>query len=77
MAAAGAAVGRCVALNCTSVWNGSTAAAERMEWGSIVNVSSVGSYVPLPLSGHCALASDAARWVTGQTLTVSGGLTSF
>jgi len=23
------------------------------------------------------LASDAARWVTGQTLTVSGGLTSF
>ena len=137
----------CVALNFTSVWNGSMAAVEQMEWGSIVNVSSVASYVPLPLSGHYAackaavnsltqtmahelapdirvnavapgpipterffekldakgyrlgdladrmplgfgtprdigdavvyLASDAARWVTGQTLTVSGGLTSF
>ena len=136
----------CLALNFTSVWDGSMAAVEQMQWGSIVNVSSLASYVPLPLSGHYAackaavnsltqtmahelapdirvnavapgpiptsqffekldakgyelsdltdrmplglgtprdvgdavvyLASDAARWVTGQTLTISGGLTS-
>lgn len=133
----------CLALNLTAVWNGSMAAVEQMEWGSIINVSSLSSTLPMPHSGHYAackaavnsltqtmaqelapdirvnavapgpvatssffgnldakgieldtltdrmplglgtptdvgnavvyLASDAARWVTGQTLTISGG----
>ena len=137
----------CIALNFTAVWDGSMAAVEQMQWGSIINVSSLASYVPLPLGGHYAackaavnsltqtmahelapdirvngvapgpvppvsssrsstprdtnsatstdrmplglgapedvgnavvyLASDAARWITGQTITIAGGLTSF
>ncbi len=135
----------CVAVNFTAVWDGAMAAVEQMQWGSIINVSSVASFTPLPLSGHYAackaavnsltqtmahelapdirvnavapgpiptehlfrnldakgyelsrltdriplglgapedvggavvyLASDAARWVTGQTLTIAGGYT--
>jgi NAD(P)-dependent dehydrogenase (short-subunit alcohol dehydrogenase family) len=137
----------CLALNLTAVWDGAMAAAEQMQWGSIVNISSVAAFGPVRGAGHYSackaavnsltqtmahelapdirvngiapgpvptehffgnieakdypldrlteriplglgtprdigdaavyLSSDAARWVTGQTLVVSGGLTSF
>lgn len=135
---------RVVDLNFTAVWNGSMAAVEQMRWGSIINVSSMAAFGPMPGKGHYAackaavisltrtmavelapdvrvnaiapgmistqllfdaveaeglelgdlemraplglgapadvgaaavyLASPAARWVTGQTIQVSGGL---
>jgi len=137
----------CLAVNFTAVWDGSMAAVEQMQWGSIINISSLSAFGPLPRSGHYAackaavnsltqtmahelapdirvngvapgpvateqlfgsldakgrtieeltarmplgighpqdvgeavvyLASDAARWVTGQTLVISGGLSVF
>jgi NAD(P)-dependent dehydrogenase (short-subunit alcohol dehydrogenase family) len=137
----------CLAVNLTAVWDGSMAAVEQMQWGSIINISSLSSFGPLPASGHYAackaavnsltqtmahelapdirvngvapgpvateqffgnldakgrtieeltarmplgighprdvgdavvyLASDAARWVTGQTLVISGGMSVF
>ena len=57
----------CLALNFTSVWDGSMAAVEQMEWGSTVNVSSLASYVPLPLSGHYAACKAAVNSLT-QTM---------
>lgn len=133
-----------VDLNFTAVWNGSMAAVEQMRWGSIINVSSMAAFGPMPGKGHYAackaavisltrtmaaelapdirvnaiapgmiptqllfdaveveglaledlamraplglgtpadvgaaavyLASPAAKWVTGQTIQVSGGL---
>jgi NAD(P)-dependent dehydrogenase (short-subunit alcohol dehydrogenase family) len=137
----------CLALNFTAVWDGSMAAVEQMQWGSIVNISSVAAFGPVRGAGHYSackaavnsltqtmahelapdirvngiapgpvptahffdnleakgypldelteriplglgtprdigeavvyLSSEAARWVTGQTLVVSGGLTLF
>jgi NAD(P)-dependent dehydrogenase (short-subunit alcohol dehydrogenase family) len=135
----------CVALNFTAVWNGAMAAVEQMRWGSIINISSMAAFGPMPGQGHYAackaavisltrtmsvefapdirvnaiapgpiptqwlfesvdaeevdvdelaaqvplglgtprdvgaaavyLASEAARWVTGQTIEVAGGMT--
>jgi NAD(P)-dependent dehydrogenase (short-subunit alcohol dehydrogenase family) len=132
-------------LNFTAVWNGSMAAVEQMHWGSIINVSSMAAFGPMPGKGHYAackaavisltstmavelapdirvnaiapgmiptrllfaavdvegleldelatrvplglgtpadvaaaavfLASPAAKWITGQTIQVSGGMT--
>ena len=137
----------CLALNLTAVWDGAMAAVEQMQWGSIVNISSVAAFGPVRGAGHYSackaavnsltqtmahelapdirvngiapspvptghffenieakdyplaeltdriplglgtprdigeavvfLSSEAARWVTGQTLVVSGGLTLF
>jgi NAD(P)-dependent dehydrogenase (short-subunit alcohol dehydrogenase family) len=83
-----------------------------MQWGSIINISSLSSFGPVPTRRHDAacsaavnsfsqttahelapglgighprdvgdavvdLASDAARWVTGQTQVISRGMSVF
>lgn len=57
----------CIALNLTSVWNGSMAAVEQMRWGTIINISSIAAYGPVPGSGHYAACKAAVNSLT-QTM---------
>jgi NAD(P)-dependent dehydrogenase (short-subunit alcohol dehydrogenase family) len=56
-----------MALNLTAVWHGCTTAARAMEHGSIINVSSLAGFGPVPGSGHYAAAKAAVHSLT-QTL---------
>jgi NAD(P)-dependent dehydrogenase (short-subunit alcohol dehydrogenase family) len=53
-----------IALNLTAVWNGCTTAARVMERGSIINVSSLAGFGPVPGSGHYAAAKAAVHSLT-------------
>jgi NAD(P)-dependent dehydrogenase (short-subunit alcohol dehydrogenase family) len=57
----------CIALNLTAVWNGAMAAAELIEQGSIINISSMSAYCGAPLSGHFAACKAAVNSLT-QTM---------
>ena len=58
----------CVALNITSIWEASVVAAQAMaDGGSIINISSMAAYGPVPGSGHYAAAKAATNSLT-QTL---------
>jgi 3-oxoacyl-[acyl-carrier protein] reductase len=54
----------CVALNFTSVFHGSMAAVEQMRWGSIINISSLAAFGPVPGSGHYAACKAAVNSLT-------------
>ncbi len=55
----------CLALNLTAVWEASVIAASRMaDGGSIINISSMASYGPVPGSGHYAAAKAATNSLT-------------
>jgi NAD(P)-dependent dehydrogenase (short-subunit alcohol dehydrogenase family) len=58
-----------LALNLTSVWVGCLAAANHMDSGSIINISSRAAYVGVPGSGHYAAAKAAVNSLT-QTLSL-------
>jgi NAD(P)-dependent dehydrogenase (short-subunit alcohol dehydrogenase family) len=58
-----------IALNLTSVWVCCVAAAERMESGSIINISSRAGFVGVPGSGHYAASKAAVNSLT-QTLSL-------
>jgi NAD(P)-dependent dehydrogenase (short-subunit alcohol dehydrogenase family) len=54
----------CVALNITAIWEASNIAAQRMDEGSILNISSIASHVATPGSGHYAAAKAATNSLT-------------
>lgn len=55
----------CVALNLTAIWEASVVAAEAMaDGGSIINISSMAAYGPVPGSGHYAAAKAATNSLT-------------
>jgi 3-oxoacyl-[acyl-carrier protein] reductase len=56
-------------LNLTAVWNGSMAAVEQMQWGSIINVSSMAAFGAMPGRGHYAACKAAVISLT-QTMAV-------
>lgn len=56
-----------IALNLTAVWEASVLAARTMESGSIINISSLAGFGPVPGSGHYAAAKAAVHSLT-QTL---------
>ena len=56
-----------IALNLTAVWEAAVVAAGAMETGSIINVSSLAGFGPVPGSGHYAAAKAAVHSLT-QTL---------
>ena len=58
-----------VELNFTAVWNGSMAAVEQMHWGSIINVSSMAAFGPMPGRGHYAACKAAVLSLT-RTMAV-------
>jgi NAD(P)-dependent dehydrogenase (short-subunit alcohol dehydrogenase family) len=58
-----------LALNLTAVWNASAAAAEQMDWGSIINVSSMTAYGARPGLGHYAACRAAVISLT-RTMAV-------
>ncbi len=60
---------RVVDLNFTAVWNGSMAAVEQMRWGSIINVSSMAAFGPMPGKGHYAACKAAVISLT-RTMAV-------
>jgi NAD(P)-dependent dehydrogenase (short-subunit alcohol dehydrogenase family) len=58
-----------VELNLTSVWVGCVVAADHMETGSIINISSRAGFVGVPGSGHYAAAKAAVNSLT-QTFSL-------
>jgi NAD(P)-dependent dehydrogenase (short-subunit alcohol dehydrogenase family) len=56
-----------IALNLTAVWEAAVVAAGAMETGTIINVSSLAGFGPVPGSGHYAAAKAAVHSLT-QTL---------
>ena len=58
-----------VDLNFTAVWNGAMAAVEQMQWGSIINVSSMAAFGAMPGNGHYA-ACKAAVISLSRTMAV-------
>ena len=53
-----------LALNYSAVWSGTKIAAQHMERGSILNISSLAAYFGVPLSGHYASAKAAINSLT-------------
>lgn len=53
-----------LALNLTSVWAGTKVAAENMDEGAVLNISSLAAYGPVPKSGHYAAAKAAVNSLT-------------
>ncbi len=53
-----------MALNLTAVWEASVVAARIIETGSIINVSSLAGFGPVPGSGHYAAAKAAVHSLT-------------
>lgn len=58
-----------VELNLTSVWVGCTTAADHIDSGSIINISSRAAYVGVPGSGHYAACKAAVNSLT-QTMSL-------
>jgi NAD(P)-dependent dehydrogenase (short-subunit alcohol dehydrogenase family) len=58
-----------IALNLTAVWAACAVAAKVMTTGSIINVSSLAAYGPVPSSGHYAACKAAVNSLT-RTLAV-------
>lgn len=54
----------CVDLNITAVWEASVVAADRMDDGAILNISSMASHGPMARSGHYAAAKAATNSLT-------------
>lgn len=55
---------QCLALNLTGLWEASVIAAEHMDEGAIVNISSGASHRGVPGSGHYAAAKAAVNSLT-------------
>lgn len=55
---------QCFDLNVTALWNASVIAADRMDEGSILNISSGASHRGVPGSGHYAAAKAAVNSLT-------------
>lgn len=62
-----AAWDQAVALNLTAVWQASVLAARTMESGTIINISSLAGFGPVPGSGHYAATKAGVHSLT-QTL---------
>ena len=58
-----------ISLNLTSVWVGCVTAANHMDSGSIINISSRAAYVGVPGSGHYAASKAAVNSLT-QTMAL-------
>jgi NAD(P)-dependent dehydrogenase (short-subunit alcohol dehydrogenase family) len=54
----------CVDLNLTAIWEASVVAADRMNDGAILNISSMASHGPTPGSGHYAAVKAATNSLT-------------
>lgn len=59
----------CLRLNLTAVWKGSVIAFERMDEGSIINITSPAGEVPVPGSGHYGAAKAGVNSLT-KTLSI-------
>ena len=55
---------QCVDLNITAIWEASVIAADRIDEGVILNISSMASYGPTPGSGHYAAAKAFTNSLT-------------
>ena len=55
---------QCVDLNITAIWEASVIAADRIDEGAILNISSMASHGPTPGSGHYAAAKAATNSLT-------------
>ena len=59
----------CLRLNLTAVWKGSVIAFERMNEGSIINITSPAGEIPVPGSGHYGAAKAGVNSLT-KTLSI-------